>query len=156
MNIKIPEIPNRLSEIDHFYNKYIERLLPTLAKIDLNKISDTSGLTRNNSGLNLSIKPVHYEFAELNIFISKKQLIISFAESEQYEIHHENNSNDLDIETIDKYLTGIRIIEYYNRKKKVIKRKYFYKDNTIIGTSILFPFYFRKLEEKEINITFKK
>jgi len=157
MKIPLFDIPIRLSEIDKEFHRNIEMLIPVISKIDATKISNESGLTYDGNYVNISIIPKQYEFAELNIFIGRRQLVSGFAESEQYEDHRTNKMRKDFIEPIEKYLNGIRIKAYYNKKGRILKREYFYKDNTGIGTSqySFNPFSrFSKKIEKEISISF--
>ena len=105
----------------------------------------------------LTITPKYYEYAGLDIFIAQDQLIVGFAGSEQYEDHHSNMIESDLIHTIEKYLAGIRIITYYNKKGIIVKREWYYKDNNIIGTSRysfnLFSLFTKNIE-KEISISF--
>jgi hypothetical protein len=156
MKISLFEIAKQLSEIDFEFRSHVEMLLPILQNLDSTKISEKSGIEFDGSHLILEIIPLYYDYAGLDVYVGHSQLIISFAEKEQYENHHENNADNIDLETIDKYLSGIIIKEYVDKNGKVIKRKYFYKDNTEIGGPLFFPFFAFKTTEKVISISFKK
>jgi len=151
--MKLFEIPVRLVEIDFNLRKHVEPLIPVLSELDLEKLSDKSGLEFTNNYVYLDIIPVSCEFAGLNIYIDSTQLTIGFAEAERYKGNH---ANSLNVKAIDKYLDGIIIRQYSNKKGKAIKRLYCYKDKTTIGTVPIFPFFAFKTIEKEISISFKK
>ena len=157
MKISLFDISNRLSEIDKMFRPTIESLLPTIHKIDSTKLIEESGLSLQGNNVLLTITPKDYEYAGLDIFIAKDQLIVGFAGSEQYEDHHSNMIESDLIHTIEKYLTGIRIKTYYNKKGIIVKREWFYKDNSMIGTSRysfnLFSLFTKNIE-KEISISF--
>jgi hypothetical protein len=155
MKISLFKISTRLSEIDKEFHKSIESLLPILNKIDSTKVSEESGLAYNEKNVYISIISKDYAHASLDIFIARDQLIVGFAGSVQYEDHHTNRIEQYLLNIIEKYLSGIRINEYCTKNGKVLKRKYFYRDNSVIGTASFYPFFFfGQKHKKEISISF--
>ncbi len=157
MKISLSNISIHLAEIGNEFHRDIEMLLPILDKLDSTKISDESGLNYDGINVSVSIIPKHYEYAGLNIFIAKDQVVVDFAGGPQYEDHDTNVIDIVLIERIEKYLAGIRTKAYYNKKGRILKMEYFDKNNTKIGTSkySLFPIsWFSKKIEKENSISF--
>ena len=150
------------------------QLKPILIQIDNSLISEESNIkVFNNAGewiLEISIIPnVPKElksYSLLNIFASKSQFILALAGGEYLECHHDAEyeiSRDIEsiMNYIKKYLNGITILEYYNKRNKILKREYFWGDEVDeknkIATSIHGLILFNKnLNKKIININFIK
>lgn len=140
-----------------YAQRLVEGLLPLLERIDSEKIDAKSAfeITRGRDGwvLHIFINSIDPDIPFLDLFASKGQCILGFAESEQIESHSApDKDKDLVaqvLEAIAAYLNGITILEHYNKNNRVVKKEYFFgmdsesQRERQIGTSY-HPFVFPK------------
>lgn len=128
--------------------RLFEELRPLIENLDPLKIGDGSKIEifplKDDWSLHIWIEPVGNIISGLDIYASKSQCILGYAESEQIECHTDPASvTDLVKQVVDetnKYLNGVTVIEYFNRKNKLFMKKYYYSIDTendrskLIGT----------------------
>ena len=137
-----------VSKLCPYAQRLFEELRPLLENLDSLKIGDGSKIEisplKDEWSLHIWIEPVNNIISGLDIYASKSQCILGYAESEQIECHTDPASDaDLLKQVVDhtnKYLNGLTVIEYYNRKNKLFMKKYYYGIDTendrskLIGT----------------------
>jgi len=132
-----------------YAQRLIEELRPLIENLDPLKISDGSKIEisplKGDWSLYILIEPKNNNISALDIYASKSQCILGYAESDQIECHTDpaSDADSLIKEIVDhtiKYLNGVTVIEYYNRKNKLFMKKYYYgidtenHGNKLIGT----------------------
>jgi hypothetical protein len=136
-----------------YAQRLFKELKPILGNIDPMKISEESKIEispiKKDWLLHISIEPKDRNVPGLHIEASKSEFILTYAGGCQLE-DHSNPASDADYlikESVDntaRYLNGVTIVQYYNRKGKSFMKKYYYGINTendkdkLIGTDLSF------------------
>ena len=154
-----------VSKLCPYAQRLIEELRPLIENLDPSKIGDGSKVEisplKDDWSLHISIEPINNSISGLDIYASKSQCILGYAESEQIECHRDPASDaDLIKQVVDhtnKYLNGVTVIEYYNRKNKLFMKKYYYGIDTendrskLIGTGGNIWWFFSRVHATKKN-----
>ena len=127
-----------ISRLCPYAQRLIEELRPLIENLDPLKTSNGSKIEisplKDDWALHILIEPINNSISALDIYASKSQCILGYAESEQIECHQDPGSDaDLIKQVVDhtkKYLNGLTVIEYYNRRNKLFMKKYYYGIDT--------------------------
>lgn len=157
-------------ELSPFCKKLLKEILPDLKKIDSSKLSEKSKIAingkNNTSILNIEIKAKDTHIPDLYIDASEDHCFLGLFDHEEVEYYGNTNLKaDELIKTIKtilkKYLSGITIIEYYNKKGGILKKDYYYgltsklKEENKVGNSIYYRNFFQKTHsQRKIQHTF--
>jgi hypothetical protein len=149
-----------INKLCPYAQRLLEELRPLIENLDPLKISDGSKIEivplKNDWSLHIFIEPKDKNISALDVYASKSQCILGYAESEQIEDHTDpaSDADSLIKQVVDytaKYLNGVTVIEYYNRKNKLFMKKYYYGIDTendagkLIGTGRNFLWFFSKV-----------
>ena len=161
-----------VSKLCPYAQKLFEELRPLIENLDPLKISDGSKIEisplKDDWSLYILIEPKDKNISALDIYASKSQCILGYAEAEQIECHKDpaSDADSLIKEVVNhttKYLNGVTVIEYYNKKNKLFMKKYYYGIDTenesdkLIGTWRYFLWFFSKVyATKKISFKFTK
>lgn len=153
-----------------YAQRLLEELRPLIKNLDPLKIGDGSKIDisplKNDWSLHILIEPKDKNISALDIYASKSQCILGYAEAEQIECHTDPaaDADSLIKEIVDhttKYLNGVTVVQYYNRKNKLFIKKYYYGIDTendgdkLIGTWRYFLSFFSKVHTaKKISYKF--
>lgn len=161
-----------INKLSPYRKKLLQELRPLLEKIEPNKIAPESGIdikqTKKDWVLSVTVVPLNRHIPSLDIRASKNQCVLYFMEHEDIECHR-NPESDADylikeiVARVQKYLKGITIIEYYDRKNKLLRKEFYFGIDTEeikeerIGVSIYGFTLFRKVySKKKITYSFMK
>jgi len=143
-----------------YVQRLFQELRPLIENLDPSKIGDESKIEisplKNDWSLNILIKPKEKNISALDIYASKAQCILGYAEAEQIECHKDPASNaDSLIKAVVShtatYLNGVTVVEYYNKKNNLFMKRYYYGIDTenesdkLIGTWSNFLRFFSKV-----------
>lgn len=140
---------DKYSRLNEFEQYLVVKFRPLLQQINPQMLSEESHIQLSETDyrfLSIVVSPKQLPIAGFGVFLSPVQLIVKFAEAEQFELHsglitfgHIDNAIDL----ANKYLSGVIIKEFCNPKGLLVKREYYFSDGQCIGTS-MYKFLFRK------------
>lgn len=152
-----------------YTQRLFKELQPILENLDPAKLSEESKIEitsiKKDWSLYILIEPKDKNVSGLDIYASKSQCILGYADAEQIECHW-NPAPDADylikeiVDHTSKYLNGVTIIEYYNKKGKLFMKRYYYGIDTendkdkLLGTSRYFSGFFSKSHSTK-RITYK-
>ena len=137
-----------------YAQELLDGLIPLLRRLNTDQLSPTSFVAveehKEDFVLRLEVTPSIEDIPSLDLWASRDQCILSFAESEQIEAHGLRSEGQELVESIltaiERYLDGITVVERYNKNGKLLGKEYFYgvdmeydKDSRI-GTSYFFAF----------------
>lgn len=155
-----------VSKLCPYAQRLIEELRPIIENLDPVKVGDGSRIEisplKDDWSLHISIEPINNSISALDIYASKSQCILGYAESEQIECHTDPASDadsliKMVVDHTAKYLNGVTVIEYYNRKNKLFMKKYYYGIDTendagkLIGAWRNFLWFFSKVHATKKN-----
>jgi hypothetical protein len=155
-----------ISKLSPFAQRLIQELRPLIESLDPSKIGNGSKIEisplKDDWSLNILIEPKDSKISPLDIYASKSQCILGYAESEQIECHTDpaSDSDSLIRQVVNhtaKYLNGVTVIGYYNRKNKLFMKKYYYGIDTendggkLIGTWRNVLWFFSKVHATKKN-----
>jgi hypothetical protein len=137
-------IQNGEAELNTYQQQLVERLAPVLDRIDDARVSASSGLAARKAGkkweLLLTVEARATGVPALMLAARPDQCILGFANSEILECHHDPGTDpgpvDEVVTLIERYLSGITVIESYNSRGRIVRTDYFYGlDSELAATS---------------------
>ena len=159
-----------LGSLPLYAKKMFEELKPVLEKVNEDKIDTDKSkiiIEENNKSwiLNITIISKDKRIPMLDLFASKNQCILGLAEHEEIECHTnpEKAANLIKeiISSTKKYLSGITILEHYDKNNKVFRKTFYYgvdtegmKENRIGCSLYGFHFFTRSNRTEKITYSF--
>ncbi|MBI5936122.1 MAG: hypothetical protein HY867_20650 [Chloroflexi bacterium] len=150
---------NNVQNLSAYVLAILNKLEPILERLDAAKLDDSSEVEISNERgdwvLRLAIVPADVNIPLLSLSASSQYCILAFAEGEQIECHSNPEADeslvDMVVESSEKYLGGITVIESYNRNGKLIRKECFFgmdagnDEKSKIGTSSYFLVFPKKV-----------